>query len=415
MRARASWTTRSAALAARLPRPEAKADPMVAYTLGWLHERKGDATQAATWYRRGRDLPARLLLPLPPRGDRRPRARDGARPAGPPRALLPGQPPLRPPARAGRSRSGRRSRALDPGFARVHRNLAFAYARVQGRPREGGGQPGEGRLDREARAAPLLRARPVPGLDEGSPLDAPRASHREPRDGGEPGDHRRPSRARPGAPRARRRRRRDALPHALPRLGGRERHPLRLRGGAPRARPPPPREGRRGGGARRVPRDGGRAREHRGRPGSGGAPRGRAPPRGPRPREARPEGRGRGRLPRVRGRAGGRRRRATTGSAGRCRSSAGPSRPAATSSGWRRPGRARWTPRDRSRCGWRRERAGARTSTRGPSASSASARRAEARAALAAALEADPDNVGAVVLRRSLAPAGRDLDAGARP
>jgi hypothetical protein len=31
-------------------------------------------------------------------------------------------------------------------------------------------------------------------------------------------------------------------------------------------------------------------------------------------------------------------------------------------------------------------------------------RAAEARAALASALEADPDNVGAVVLRRSLAP-----------
>ena len=75
--------------------------------------------------------PARLLLPLPPRGDRRPRARDGARPAGPPRALLPGQPPFRPPARAGH-RGTERSLSLDPDFARVHRNLAFAYARARG-------------------------------------------------------------------------------------------------------------------------------------------------------------------------------------------------------------------------------------------------------------------------------------------
>jgi len=34
-------------LAARLPRPGSTADAMVAYTLGWLHERRGDATLAA--------------------------------------------------------------------------------------------------------------------------------------------------------------------------------------------------------------------------------------------------------------------------------------------------------------------------------------------------------------------------------
>ena len=66
-----------------------------------------------------------------------------------------------------------------------------------------------------------------------------------------------------------------------------------------------------------------------------------------------------------------------------------------------------------SRCAWRRRRAAARTSTRRPSASSASAAPTEARAALASALEADPDNVSAVVLRR--APAGRAAAREARP
>lgn len=118
-------------LAARLPQPEAKADPMVAYTLGWLHERKGDAAQAATWYRRGRELPPDYCFPF--RVEEiavleRAMAHDPRDPRAPyylGNLLFDLQP-----ERA--VTEWEKSRALDPGFARVHRNLAFAYARARG-------------------------------------------------------------------------------------------------------------------------------------------------------------------------------------------------------------------------------------------------------------------------------------------
>jgi tetratricopeptide (TPR) repeat protein len=120
-----------AVLAARLPQPGAKADPMVAYTLGWLHERRGDATQAATWYHRGRDLPPDYCFPF--RLEEiavleRATAKDPQDPRAPYYLgnLLYDLQPERAIA------EWEKSRALDPGFARVHRNLAFAYARAQG-------------------------------------------------------------------------------------------------------------------------------------------------------------------------------------------------------------------------------------------------------------------------------------------
>ena len=118
-------------LAARLPQPGAKADPMVAYTLGWLHERKGDAAQAATWYRRGRELPPDYCFPF--RLEEiavleRAMAHDPRDPRAPYYLgnLLYDLQPERAIA------EWEQSRALDPGFARVHRNLAFAYARARG-------------------------------------------------------------------------------------------------------------------------------------------------------------------------------------------------------------------------------------------------------------------------------------------
>jgi tetratricopeptide (TPR) repeat protein len=120
-----------AVLSARLPSPDAKADPMVAYTLGWLQERKGDAEAAARWYRRGRDLPPDYCFPF--RVEEvavleRAMAADAKDPRAPyylGNLLYDLQPD-----RA--IREWERSRALDPSFPRVHRNLAFAYARAQG-------------------------------------------------------------------------------------------------------------------------------------------------------------------------------------------------------------------------------------------------------------------------------------------
>ena len=88
-----------AVLSARLPGSGAKADPMVAYTLGWLHERKGDRPAAVGWYRRGRELPPDYCFPFRTRGGRGPGARECGRPEGPPGPLLPRQSPLRSAAR----------------------------------------------------------------------------------------------------------------------------------------------------------------------------------------------------------------------------------------------------------------------------------------------------------------------------
>ena len=120
-----------AVLSLRLPEAGAKADPMVAYVLGWLHEKKGDETAAAAWYRRGRELPPDYCFPF--RTEEiaileRAIAADPKDPRAPFYLgnLLYDLQPERAIA------AWERSRGLDPGFARVHRNLAFAYARARG-------------------------------------------------------------------------------------------------------------------------------------------------------------------------------------------------------------------------------------------------------------------------------------------
>ncbi len=120
-----------AVLGGRLPDAAAKADPMVAYTLGWLYERRGDATTAASWYRRGRALSPDYCFPFRLEEAlvlERAMAADPSDPRAPyylgnllydlqpERAIV----------------AWERARSLDPAFARVHRNLAFAYARAQG-------------------------------------------------------------------------------------------------------------------------------------------------------------------------------------------------------------------------------------------------------------------------------------------
>jgi tetratricopeptide (TPR) repeat protein len=117
-------------LAARLP-DGSKADPVVAYTLGWLHERKGDGAAALAWYRRGRGLPPDYCFPF--RLETIP-VLERAAAADPedPRAplylgnLLYDLQPERAIA------EWERARGLDPSLARVHRNLAFGYARTKG-------------------------------------------------------------------------------------------------------------------------------------------------------------------------------------------------------------------------------------------------------------------------------------------
>ena len=116
-------------LSARLPQAGAKADPMVAYVLGWLLETKGDEAAAAAWYRRGRELPSDYCFPFRVEeiaALERAAAKDPTDPRAPFYLgnLLYDLQPDRAIA------AWERSRDLDPGFARVHRNLAFAYART---------------------------------------------------------------------------------------------------------------------------------------------------------------------------------------------------------------------------------------------------------------------------------------------
>jgi len=113
-------------------RPEASAtDPLVAYTLGFVRERQGDAAAARALYRRGRALPPDYCFPF--RLESVP-VLEHARAADPADARAPyylgnvlydRQPDAA-------IAAWEASRALDPGFARVHRNLAFAYARARG-------------------------------------------------------------------------------------------------------------------------------------------------------------------------------------------------------------------------------------------------------------------------------------------
>jgi tetratricopeptide (TPR) repeat protein len=122
-----------AVLEARLPedRPDAVADPLVAYTLGWLHERRGDTTEAVAWYRRGRELPSAYCFPFRLESIGVLESAMAAHPEDPRAHYYLGNLLYdRQPDRA--ITEWERARALDPDFARVHRNLAFAYARVRG-------------------------------------------------------------------------------------------------------------------------------------------------------------------------------------------------------------------------------------------------------------------------------------------
>jgi tetratricopeptide (TPR) repeat protein len=116
-------------LEARLPSPESRADPLVAYTLGWLHERAGDRDAAARWYRRGRELPSEYCFPFRLESVDVLERAIAADPADPRAPFYLGNVLYdRQPRRA--ITEWEQSARLDPGFARVHRNLAFAYARV---------------------------------------------------------------------------------------------------------------------------------------------------------------------------------------------------------------------------------------------------------------------------------------------
>ena len=120
----------AAVLAHRLPDASAKADPLVAYTLGYVHERQGDGATAAALYRRGRDLPADYCFPSRLESVAVLERAMAADPSDPRAAYYLGELLYdRQPERA--VAAWEKARALDPAFARVHRNLAFAYARVQ--------------------------------------------------------------------------------------------------------------------------------------------------------------------------------------------------------------------------------------------------------------------------------------------
>ena len=119
-------------LQARLPKPDSSADPLVAYTLGWLHERQGDAAAAAAPLRgAAASCPSDYCFPF--RLESEPVLA---------RAIAADPKDARAPYYLGNLlydlqperaiRSWEQSRTLDPRFARVHRNLAFAYARVRG-------------------------------------------------------------------------------------------------------------------------------------------------------------------------------------------------------------------------------------------------------------------------------------------
>ena len=118
-------------LEARLPKSDSRADPLVAYTLGWLHERNGAAAAARRAYARGRELPSDYGFPFRLESAAvlaRASAADPKDPRAPyylGNLLYDRQPDAAVAA-------WEKARALDPKFARVHRNLAFAYARVRG-------------------------------------------------------------------------------------------------------------------------------------------------------------------------------------------------------------------------------------------------------------------------------------------
>jgi tetratricopeptide (TPR) repeat protein len=118
-------------LQARLPRADSKADPLVAYTLGWLYERGGDTAAAARFYARGRELPPDYCFPFRLESTAVLERAIAADPKDPRAAYYLGNVLYdRQPETA--IAAWEKSRSLDPRFARVHRNLAFAYARTRG-------------------------------------------------------------------------------------------------------------------------------------------------------------------------------------------------------------------------------------------------------------------------------------------
>ena len=120
-----------AVLRARLPSDDARADPMVAYTLGFLHERKGDAGEAARGYARGRALPPDYCFPFRVEEIEVLERAMAAVPKDPRAPYYLGN--LLYDLQPDRAiREWETSRELDPSFPRVHRNLAFAYARAEG-------------------------------------------------------------------------------------------------------------------------------------------------------------------------------------------------------------------------------------------------------------------------------------------
>jgi tetratricopeptide (TPR) repeat protein len=142
-----------AVLESRLADAAAKADPLVAYTLGFLEERRGDASRARGWYARGRASSPELSFPFRLEEIAVLEGAMAADPADPRAPYLLGNLLYdREPERA--IREWERARSLDPGFARVHRNLAFAYARVRGDLREAAASQGRA-VDLEKREARL--------------------------------------------------------------------------------------------------------------------------------------------------------------------------------------------------------------------------------------------------------------------
>ena len=343
-RAPASSTTRSPCSppACRERRREGRPDGGLHPRLAPRAEGRRDAAAAVVPARPR--APPRLLLPLPPRG---------ASPSSSTRSPWTRSDPRAPyylgnllydlqPERA--IAEWEKARALDPGFARVHRNLAFAYARARGDLADGRGQPGEGGRDREARAAPLLRARPATSPGRGRRSTARlRGSRRAPRRwraATSPAAGSRASSSSTGQPDDAARDPRGRRFHVWEGESG---HPLGLRGGAASS----------GAGVcwrratrRRRSRSSGRrspSRQHRGGPTAWRAPPRRAPPRGPRPRGARAAGGGRGGLPLVRGGARSVALGPLLDRAARCRSWDEERRAGPSSSPWPEPPPRRWT------------------------------------------------------------------------
>jgi tetratricopeptide (TPR) repeat protein len=176
----------AAVLERRLPDAAARPDPLVAYTLAWVRERQGRVEEAARLFRRGRELPPDGAFPFRAESVtvlERAVERDPRDPRAP--YLLGNALYDRQPERA--IAAWERSRDLDPGHARVHRNLAFAYARTRGdlagavasQSRAVAIEKGEPRLyyeldqylawsgaPLEARLARLAEARPTAGRRE---------------------------------------------------------------------------------------------------------------------------------------------------------------------------------------------------------------------------------------------------------